>query len=183
MKKSKGYPGCWSVTWGLGRRGRSLPCPTDSLQNPVIPVDSSRFQRNEICHSGDNQFRRNLAIPELRLECSLEWSGTEFVGMQYLLLLPFFFFLSFQIRHRDFKLSSIKLFVNHHPQPAWPWQLQQTQQPQQATMTTMNDNNGNNKSVNNNNDNDDRFWKGFLSVSKIFFFHVFYVLIKYFYYE
>ena len=53
-----------------------------------IPADL-KFGRGpcQICHSRDN-----LAIPELRPECSPEWTRTESQGMQYLLLLLFFFF-------------------------------------------------------------------------------------------
>ena len=32
---------------------------------------------SQICHSGDNLFRRNRAIPELTPECSPECTGTE----------------------------------------------------------------------------------------------------------
>ena len=63
---------------------------------PVIPAGIRSFLRNpaesggikfgrqfcQICHSGDNKFRRNLAIPELRPELSPELTGTESGGMQ-----------------------------------------------------------------------------------------------------
>ena len=68
---------------------RSLPSPCDSCRNPVIPVESGGIQWNIIwqavlpnCHSGDNKFRRNWAIPELRPEWSPELTGTESGGMK-----------------------------------------------------------------------------------------------------
>ena len=65
---------------------RSLPSPCDSCWNPVIPAESGgiKFGRQfcQICHSGDNKFWRNLAIPELRPEWSPELTRMESGGMQ-----------------------------------------------------------------------------------------------------
>ena len=54
---------------------RSLPSPCDSCRNPA-ESGGIKFGRQfcQICHSGDNKFRQNLAIPEL--------TGTESGGMQ-----------------------------------------------------------------------------------------------------
>ena len=53
---------------------RSLSCPSDSCLNPVIPAESGGiiFGREpcQNCHSGDQLFWWNWAIPELRLEWS-----------------------------------------------------------------------------------------------------------------
>ena len=59
---------------------RSLQCPPNSCRNPVIPVESSGFWRNEIWQEGllFSSFQQNLGIPELRLECSTECTGMEY---------------------------------------------------------------------------------------------------------
>ena len=90
-EKIQGVPRMLICDMGVGEEGEVFTLPHRFLTESS---HSCGFRRNAICHSGDNQFWRNLAIPELRLECSLEWSRTESVGMQYLLLLlPFLFYV------------------------------------------------------------------------------------------
>ena len=62
---------------------RSLQCPPNSCRNPVIPAESGGFQRNELWQEGllFSSFRRNLGIPELRPECSAEFTGMECNGI------------------------------------------------------------------------------------------------------
>jgi len=64
---------------------RSYQCPPNSCRNPVIPVESGgiKFGR-KACYFFSFRcllFQRNLGIPELRLECSTEFTGMECNGI------------------------------------------------------------------------------------------------------
>jgi len=64
---------------------RSYKCPPNSCRNLVIPAESGgiKFGR-KACYFFSFKcllFRWNLGIPELRLECSAEFAGTECNGI------------------------------------------------------------------------------------------------------
>ena len=65
-------PGLWSGQ--ISQLERSLPSSCDSCQNPA-ESGGIKFGRQfcQICHSGDNKFRLNLAIPELRPDGPQNW--------------------------------------------------------------------------------------------------------------
>jgi hypothetical protein len=104
---------------------RSLQCPPNSCRNPVIPAESSgmKFGRKAcyFFHSGVLFFWRNDRIPELRPECSAEFTGTECDGIQLFvwhILFVYFTPVAKQTRHCSLPPPTI-LFaapsIHHHP--------------------------------------------------------------------
>jgi len=76
--------GHWHLWAVHTKKGRSYQCPPNSCRNPVIPAESGGIQWNEIWQDGllFFAFWWNLGIPELRLECSTEFTGMECNGTE-----------------------------------------------------------------------------------------------------